>query len=127
MLLGAAPSPAVPALSAVPAVPAAAAVPAVHTPADVVPACGVATPDAGPSGQVQPGRVASATAAPAPSWMEDLTPVLREPTKKKKKRKVSSSSSSSTAAASSPSTPKASKPRKKKAASFPPKKAPSGT
>ncbi|XP_064088300.1 nascent polypeptide-associated complex subunit alpha, muscle-specific form-like [Macrobrachium nipponense] len=129
MSLAAAPSPGLPVLPAVPAadavlaVPDAPAVSAFPVPANVIPVHGVAAPDAGLSGQVQQGPVASATAAPAPSWMANITSVLRKLTKKKrKKRKVSSS-----AAASSPSTSKATQPRKKKAASPLPKKAPSGT
>ncbi|XP_064102695.1 mucin-7-like [Macrobrachium nipponense] len=95
-----------------PPVPVAAA--PVPVPAIVAPARGIAAPTEGPSGQVQPGPFASATALGL-FWIEDLTVVLKK--LKKKKRKVSSSSSS--AAASSPSTSKASRPRKKKAASFP--------
>ncbi|XP_064083009.1 nascent polypeptide-associated complex subunit alpha, muscle-specific form-like [Macrobrachium nipponense] len=119
---------AVPAALAAPAVPAtldAPAIPAVPAPAHVVPVHGGAAPESGLSGQVQPGPVASAT-APAPSWMEDLTSVLRELMKKRKVSSLSSSPSLSSAAISPPSTSKATKPKKKKGASSPPKKAPLG-
>ncbi|XP_064096310.1 uncharacterized protein LOC135208093 [Macrobrachium nipponense] len=55
---------------------------AITVPAASVPACGSAATPAGPSGQVELGRVATAT-APAPSWMEDLSVVLRKLVKKK--------------------------------------------
>ncbi|XP_064115156.1 uncharacterized protein LOC135221272 [Macrobrachium nipponense] len=59
---------------------------AVAVPASSVPARGIAAAPAGPSGQVELGRVAT---APAPSWMEDLSAVLKKLAKKiRKKRKV---------------------------------------